>query len=169
MFISPISGKKRNLSEADTQDNFSGLAIRTPTKMSNHYDMENEEAEDFTNEQAELIYSRGEISVAMNIDPELRSKNLVYGLAHDIHQEDLNELQASVKGEITPGSFIEVDPAIALKAATDNPPYAWSIHATTQFRIKHYEEFNHKLEFNGSLQKFSTSAKSTDRMKRSVL
>ena len=94
----------------------------------------------------------------MNIDPELRSKNLVYGLAHDIHQEDLNELQASVKGEITPGSFIEVDPATALKAATVNPPYAWSIHATTQFLIKHYEEFNHKLELTGSLQKFSTSA-----------
>ena len=46
----------------------------------------------------------------------------------------------------------------ALKAATDNPTYAWSIHAKTQFLIKHYEEFNHKLELNGSLQKFSTSA-----------
>ena len=98
LFNSPISGKKRNFSEADTQDNFSGLAIRTPTKMSNYYDMETEEEEDSTNEQAELIYSRDEISVAMNIDPELRSKNLVYGLAHDIHQEDLNELQASVRG-----------------------------------------------------------------------
>ena len=114
LFNSPISGKKRNFSEADTQDNFSGLAIRTPTKMSNHYDMETEEEEDLANEQAELIYSRDEISVAMNIDPELRSKNLVHGLAHDIHQEDLDELQASVKGEITPGSFIEVDPATAL-------------------------------------------------------
>ena len=157
LFSSPISGKKRNFSKADTQGNFSGLAIRTPTKMSNYYDMDKEEEEDFTNEQAELIYSRDEISVAMNIDPELRSTNLVYGLAYDIHQKDLDELQASVKGEITPGSFIEVDPATALKAATDNPPYAWSIHATTQFLIKHYEEFNHKLELNGSLQKFSTS------------
>ena len=114
--------------------------------MSNYSDMENDEEEDSTNEQAEMIYSRDEISVAMNIDPELRSKNLVYGLAHDIHQEDLNELQASVKGEITPGSMIEVDPATALKGATDNPPYAWSIHATTHFLIKQYEEFNHKLE-----------------------
>jgi hypothetical protein len=67
----------------------------------------------------------------MNIDPELRSKNLVYGLAQDFHQEDLNELEASVQGKITPGSMIEVDPATALKAATDNPPYAWLIHATT--------------------------------------
>jgi hypothetical protein len=63
-----------------------------------------------------------------------------------------------VKGEITTGSMIEVEPATALKAETDNPPYAWSIHATTQFLIKYYEEFNHKLESNGSLQKFSTSA-----------
>ena len=94
--------------------------------------MENEEEEDSTNEQAEMIYSRDEISVAMNIDPELRSKNLVYGLAHDIYQKDLNELQASVRGEITPGSIIEVDTATELKTATDNPPYAWSIHATTQ-------------------------------------
>jgi hypothetical protein len=54
--------------------------------------------------------------------------------------------------------MIEVNPATALKAATDNPPYAWSIHATTQFLIKHYEEFNHKLDLNGSLQKFSASA-----------
>ena len=108
LFILPIFCKKRNFSEADTQDNFSGLAIRTPTKMSNHYDMGNEEDEDVTNEQADLIYSRDEISVAMNIDPELRSTNLVYGLAYDIHQKDLDELQASVKGEITPGSFIEV-------------------------------------------------------------
>ena len=117
LFNSPISGKKMNFSEADTQDNFSGLAIRTPTKMSNYYDMVTEEEEDLTNEQAELIYSRDEISVAMNIDLELSSKNLVYGLAYDIHQEDLDELQVSVKGEITPGSFIEVDPATALKAA----------------------------------------------------
>ena len=35
LFISPISGKKRNFSEADTQDNFSGLAIRIPTRISN--------------------------------------------------------------------------------------------------------------------------------------
>ena len=105
-----------------------------------------------------MIYSHDEISVPMNIDPELRSKNLAYRLDHDIHEEDLNELQSSVRGEITPGSIIEVDPATALKAATDNPPYAWSIHATMQFLINHYEEFNHKLELNGSLQKFSTSA-----------
>ena len=50
----------------------------------------------------------------MNIDPELRSKNLVYGLAQDIHEEDLNEFQTSVAGEITPESMIEVDPAAAL-------------------------------------------------------
>ena len=67
-------------------------------------------------------------------------------------KKDLNELQASVRGEITHGRMIEVNPATALKAVTDNPPYAWSIHATTQFVIKHYEEFNHKLELYGSLQ-----------------
>ena len=120
--------------------------------------MENKEEEESPNGPAEMIYSREEISVAMNIDPDLRSKNLVHGLAQDIHEEDLNELQASVQEEITPGSMFEVDPATALKAATDNPPYAMSIHATTQFLIKHYEEFNHKLELIGSLQKFSTSA-----------
>ena len=106
LFNSPISGKKRNFSEADTHDNFSGLAIRVPTRMSNYSDMETEEEEDSTNEQAEMIYSRDEISVAMNIDPKLRSKNLVYGLAHDIYEKDLNELQGSVRGEITPGSII---------------------------------------------------------------
>jgi hypothetical protein len=70
-------------------------------------------------------------------------KNLV---AQDIHEEDLNELQAAVRVEITPGSVIEVDPAIALKAATDTPPYALSIHATEQFLNKHYKKFKRKLE-----------------------
>jgi hypothetical protein len=54
--------------------------------------------------------------------------------------------------------MIEVDPATALKAATDNPPFAWTIHATTQYLINKYEYFNHKLELTGSLQKYSTSA-----------
>ena len=94
----------------------------------------------------------------MNIDPDLRSKNLVYRLANDIHEEDINVLQSAVQGEITPGTMIEVDPATALKAAMDNPPYAWTIHATTQYLIKNYEDFNHKLELTGSLQKYSTSA-----------
>ena len=40
----------------------------------------------------------------------------------------------------------------------DNPPFAWTIHATTQYLLKNYEEFNHKLDLTGSLQKFSTSA-----------
>ena len=96
----------------------------------------------------------------MNIDPDLRSTKLVYGLAQDIHDEDLNELQAAVRGEITPGSMIEVDPATALKAATDNPLFAWTIHATTQYLIKNYKEFYHKLEVTAFLQKFSTSATS---------
>jgi hypothetical protein len=54
--------------------------------------------------------------------------------------------------------LIEFDPATALKAAMDNPPFAWTFHATTQYLIKNYEEFNHKLELTDSLQKFSTSA-----------
>ena len=94
----------------------------------------------------------------MNINPDLRSKNLVYGLAQDIHDNDLSELQAAVREEITLRSMIEVEPASALKTGTDIPPFAWTIHATTQYLIKHYEEFNHKLELTGFLQKFSTSA-----------
>ena len=43
----------------------------------------------------------------MNIDPDLRSKNLVYGLAKDFHEEDLNQLQSAVQGEITPGTMIQ--------------------------------------------------------------
>ena len=82
----------------------------------------------------------------MNIDPDLRSTKLVYGLAQDIHDEDLNELQAALQGEITPGSMIVVDPAAALKAAMNNPPFAWTIHATTQYLIKNYEEFTHTLD-----------------------
>ena len=70
----------------------------------------------------------------------------------------MNKLQAAVQGEITPGSMIVVDPATALKAAMDNPPFAWTIHAMTQYLIKNYEDFNHKLELTGLLQKFSTSA-----------
>ena len=96
LFNSPISGKKRNFSEADHQDNFSCLAFRAPSKMSNDVDMENEEEDESPNGPAEMIYSREEISVGMNINPNLWSKNLVYGLAQDIHEEDLNELQASV-------------------------------------------------------------------------
>ena len=53
-----------------------------------------------------MIFSRDEISVVMNIDPDLRSTKLVYELAQDIRDEDLNELQAAVQGEITPGSMI---------------------------------------------------------------
>ena len=55
-----------------------------------------------------MIFSRKGISVAMNIDPDLQSTKLVYGLAQDIHDEDLNELQAAVRREITPGSMIVV-------------------------------------------------------------
>ena len=32
--------------------------------------------------------------------------------------------------------MIEVNPATALKAVTDNPPFAWTIHATTQYLMK---------------------------------
>ena len=162
LFMSPMTGRKRKISEADSQDNFSGLISRTPIRKSREEEEEYEEdANQFNEEQTEMIFSRDEISVAMNIDPDLRSTKLVYGLAQDIHDEDLNELQAAVRGEITPGSMIVVDPATALKAAMDNPPFAWTIHATTQYLIKNYEDFNHKLELTGSLQKFSTSATPT--------
>jgi hypothetical protein len=53
LFNSPIFGKKRNISEADAQDNFSGLAIRTPNIMLNYNDVEYKEEEDSTND----IYS----------------------------------------------------------------------------------------------------------------
>ena len=150
--MSPISGRKRNIFEADSQDNFSGLISRTPQKQLRLNEVIYEEKEnEFSNEPTEMIFSREEISVAMNIDPDLRSTKLVYGLAHDIHDEDLNELQTAARGEITPGSMIEVDPATALKAATDNPPFAWTIHATAQYLIKNYKFFNHKLELTGSL------------------
>ena len=74
--------------------------------------------------------------MAINIDPYLRSTKLVNGLAQDIHDEDLKELQATVREEITPGIMIEVNPATALKAVPDNPPFSWTIHATTQYLIK---------------------------------
>jgi hypothetical protein len=54
--------------------------------------------------------------------------------------------------------MIEVDPATALKAATDNTPFAWTIYATTQYLIRNYEDYNYNLKLTGSLQKFSTSA-----------
>jgi hypothetical protein len=77
----------------------------------------------------------------------------VYGMNHlspsfsanrgSIHDEDLNELQSVVHEEISPGTMIEVDPA--LNAAMNNPPFAWTIYATMQYLMKNYEEFNHKL------------------------
>jgi hypothetical protein len=159
LFMSPISGRKRNIPEADYQDNFSGLISRTPQRKLLEDEVDYEEKEnEFSNEPTGMIFSREKISVAMNINPDLRSTKLVHGLAHDIHDEDLNELQAAVQGEITLGSMIEVDPATELKAATDNPPFSWTIHATTQYLIQNYEDFNHKLELTDSLQKYCTSA-----------
>ena len=58
LFNLPISGKKRNFSEADSQDNFNCLAFRASSRMSNHIDMENEEEDESPIEPAELIYSR---------------------------------------------------------------------------------------------------------------
>ena len=58
LFNSPISGKKRNFSEADSQDNFNCLAFKTPSRMSNSIDMENEEEDKSPNGPAEMIYSR---------------------------------------------------------------------------------------------------------------
>ena len=134
--MSPISGRKRNISKADSQDNFSSLVSRTPQRKSREEEVDYDKKENENDEQTEMIFSRKEISVAMNIDPDLRSTKLVYRLAQDIHDEDLEELQAAVRGEITPGIMSEVNPATALKAVTDNPPFAWTIHATTQYLIK---------------------------------
>ena len=122
----------------DSQDNFSSLASRTPQRKSREEEVDYDEEENENDEQTEMIFSRKEISVAMNIDPDLWSTKLVYGLAQDIHDEDLEELQAAVRGEITPGIMIEVevDPATALKAVTVKPPFTWTIHATTQYLIK---------------------------------
>jgi hypothetical protein len=63
-----------------------------------------------------------------------------------------------VQEEIIPGSMTKGNPATAPKTATDNPPFSWTIHPTTQYLNKHYEELNHKLELTRPLQKFSTSA-----------
>ena len=112
LFMSPISGRKCKISEADSQDNFSGLVSRTPNRKSGEDEVDYVEEEDEINdEHSEVIFPREEISVAMNIDPDLRSTKLVYGLAQDIYDNDLTELQAAVRGEITPGSMVEVDPA----------------------------------------------------------
>ena len=129
LFMSPISGRKRNISNADSQDNFSSLVSRTPQRKSREEEVDYDEEENENDEQTETIFSRKGISVAMNIDPDLRSTKLVYGLAQDIHDEDLKELQAAVRGEVTPEIMIEVDPATALKAVTDNPPFNWTFHA----------------------------------------
>ena len=98
--MSPISGRKRNISEADSQDNFSGLVLRTPQRNSREDEVDYDEDEsEIANETNEVIFSRDEISAAMNIAPDLRSTKLVYGLSQDIHDEDLNELQAAVQGK----------------------------------------------------------------------
>ena len=98
LFMSPISGRTRNTSEADSQDNFSCLISRTPQRKLREDEVNYEEDErEFANEPKEMIFSREEISSAMNIDPDLRSTKLVYGLAQDIHDKDLNESQAAVR------------------------------------------------------------------------
>ena len=107
LFMSPISGRKRNISEADSQDNFSGLVLRTPQRNSREDEVDYDEDEsEIANETNEIIFSRDEISAAMNIAPDLRSTKLVYGLSQDIHDEDLHELQSAVQGEIAPGTMI---------------------------------------------------------------
>ena len=59
LFMSPISGRKRNISKADSQDNFSGLNSRSPERKlrEDEVDYEEEESE-FTNEPTEMIFSR---------------------------------------------------------------------------------------------------------------
>ena len=92
LFMSPISGRKRKISEAVSQDNFSGLISRTPTRKSREKEEDYEEdANEFNDEQTEMIFSRDKISVAINIDPDLRLNKLVYGLAQDIHDENLHQ------------------------------------------------------------------------------
>jgi hypothetical protein len=64
LFKSPISGRKRNISETDSQDNFSGLVRRTPQRKSRDDDVDYEEDEsEFGKEPTELIFSREEISI----------------------------------------------------------------------------------------------------------
>ena len=85
LFMSPMSGRKRKISEADSQDNLSGLISRTPTKKSLEEEEDYLEDEtEFNDKQTEMIFSRDEISVAMNIDPDLPSTKLVYGLHWEI-------------------------------------------------------------------------------------
>ena len=43
LFMSPISGRKRNISEADSQDNFSGLILRTPQRKTREDEVDFEE------------------------------------------------------------------------------------------------------------------------------
>ena len=65
LFMSLISSRKRNISEADSQDNFSGLIMRTPQKKMREDEVDYEEEEnEFSNEPTEMIFSREEISVA---------------------------------------------------------------------------------------------------------
>jgi hypothetical protein len=56
-FMSPISGRKRNISEADSQDNFSGLVLRTPQRNSREDEVDYDEDEsEIANETNEIIF-----------------------------------------------------------------------------------------------------------------
>ena len=95
LFMSPMSGRKRKISEADSHDNFSGIVSRTPHRKLREDEVDYDEEENkMIDEQTEMIFSREEISMAMN-DPDLQSTKL--GLAQDIHDKDPNELQAAVR------------------------------------------------------------------------
>jgi hypothetical protein len=48
-----------------------------------------DEENEMNDENTEMIFSREEISVVININPDLRLTKLVYELAQDIHEEDL--------------------------------------------------------------------------------
>ena len=52
LFMSPISGRKRNISKADSQDNFSSLVSRTPQRKSR------EEEVDYDEEENEMMNKR---------------------------------------------------------------------------------------------------------------
>ena len=61
LFMPPISGRKRKISEENYQDNFSGFALRTPNRKSQEDEVDYEEEEnEFNGEQTEMIFSREE-------------------------------------------------------------------------------------------------------------
>ena len=153
-YSTPNKKRSRQIFDGESLDRNVFISPISTLREFGGNDLDAQEEEEAVEEH---VFFRDEIAAEMNFDPELRSNNLVFGVPKDLHEDDMQEIQESVSGELPLGGYIEVDPSKALKENDDT--LAWQIHACIKHYKKHYRDINTKLENAGHLQKFSMSAK----------